>query len=160
MGLIIKYTYLKFLLFLLIPFLSIAQINGKIVKVKDGDTVVLLDDSNNSFTIRIADIDCPERGQPFSKVAKDFVIKEIAGKRVLVEEKNKDRYGRIVGFVFYDNKNLSHELLRNGLAWHYKYYSKDSYMAKLEDSAKVNKLGLWIDPKPLNPYLFRKSKRN
>jgi len=36
----------------------------------------------------------------------------------------------------YENKNLSLELLKSGLAWHYKYYSKDKEMAFLENEAK------------------------
>ena len=124
------------LLFLLVPFFAVSQLTGKIVKVKDGDTVVIL--SNGiQHTIRVADIDCPEKGQPYSKVAKDFVLNEVAGQEVEIKEKNKDRYGRIVGFVLYSGKNLSEELLKRGLAWHYKHFSDDAYLAKLEREARA-----------------------
>lgn len=150
----------KLLIILLItPWFVLGQLTGKVVKVKDGDTVVILDDSNTQFTIRVADIDCPERGQPYSKVAKDFVIKEIAGKKVKILEKNKDRYGRIVGFVLYNDKDLSQELLRRGYAWHYKYFSDNTTLALLEKEAKLNKVGLWIDPSPINPYNWRKQQK-
>lgn len=151
-----KKIFLLFIFFL--STLAVAQ-SGKVIKIKDGDTVVILDQDYNNHTIRIADIDCPEKGQPFSEVARQFTASEIFGKQVQVVIKNKDKYGRTVGYVLYDEKNLSHELLKAGLAWHYKYYSKDSLMTSLELQAKENKIGLWSDPNPINPYLWRKSKK-
>ena len=151
-----KYNLLH--LFLISSFIVFSQ-SGKVIKVKDGDTIVILDSDNVQHTIRVADIDCPEKGQPFSKAATSFVSNEIFGKEVSIEKKSKDRYGRIIGNVFYTNKTLSKELLRKGLAWHYKYYSKDKELATLELIAKKNKLGLWADPNPINPYQWRKGKR-
>lgn len=152
--------YITFFL-LLISSCIYAQINGKVIKIKDGDTIVVLDESNESITIRLADIDCPEKGQPFSNVAKRFVQNQIGGKYVKVEKKNIDKYGRVVGYVLYDkNKNLSLELLKIGLAWHYKYFSKDQLMAKLEEQARKQKIGLWSQADPINPYHFRKNHNN
>lgn len=148
------------IIFFLLPLLVIGQLKGKVVKVKDGDTIVILDSTNTQYTIRVADIDCPERGQPYSKVAKDFVIQKIAGKVVNVLEKNRDRYGRIVGFVKYNGKDLSEELLKHGYAWHYKYFSDDITLAALEKKAKKYKVGLWIEPNPVNPYMWRKQQKN
>jgi len=133
--------------------------NGKVIKVKDGDTIVVLDENNKQHTIRIADVDCPEKGQPFGTKAKEFTSKEVFGKHVEIDKKNIDKYGRVVGYVIYDEKNLSFELLKEGYAWHYKYYSKDIEMAKLEEFAKENKKGLWVGKKPINPYKWRKGIR-
>lgn len=146
-------------IFFIILFLVVAMSNaqtGKVIKIKDGDTVVILDDNYKEHTIRVADIDCPEKNQPFGKKAKWFTSDEIFGKTVIVNKKNTDRYGRIVGYILYDNKNLSLELLKNGLAWHYKYYSDDEYMAQLELDARKDKVGLWSVKNPINPYLWRK----
>lgn len=141
---------------LFICFAIFAQ-SGQVIKIKDGDTVVILDDDNVPHTIRVADIDCPEQGQPFSSKAKLFVSNEIFGKHVEIKSKGKDRYGRIIGFVLYDGKNLSLELLKNGLAWHYSYFSDNKHMANLERLARKNKIGLWIDEHPINPYQWRKN---
>ncbi len=52
---------MKYFLFLLfIPVFVWGQIKGKVIRVKDGDTIVVLDSLFNQHTIRIADIDCPE----------------------------------------------------------------------------------------------------
>lgn len=136
----------------------VSQIVGKVVRVKDGDTIVVLDDSKTQYTIRVADIDCPEKKQAFGSKAKWFVSDEIFSKTVLVKKKNKDRYGRIVGYVLYDGKNLSEELLKAGLAWHYKKYSKSVRFQKLEDEARMKKVGLWRDPNAVAPFLFRRKK--
>jgi len=146
------------LAFFLLP-LSIFSQEGKVVKVKDGDTIVILDNQNVMHTVRVADIDCPEYGQPFSKKAKIFVSNEIFGKHVIIKSKGLDKYNRIIGFVFYQDKNLSLELLRNGLAWHYSYFSNDKEMASLQEIAKNNKVGLWIDSSPVEPYKWRKGRR-
>lgn len=149
----------KFLIFFFIPFFSFSQIKGKVIKVKDGDTIVILDDTKTQHTIRVADIDCPEYKQPFSKKGKHFVSDEIYLKQVEIEKKTIDRYGRVVGYVLYDNKNLSEELLKQGLAWHYVKYSTSLNFQELEDKAKKLKKGLWSDPYPIAPWEWRRNKR-
>lgn len=75
------------LLFILLLNVSFAQvIAGKVVRVKDGDTIVVLDSNKEQHTIRVADIDCPEKSQPYGKKAKWFVSDEIFGKIVKVAE--------------------------------------------------------------------------
>jgi micrococcal nuclease len=69
-----------------------------------------------------------------------------AHKIVKVWEVDTDRYGRIVGFVFVNDKNLNKELLSAGLAWHYKQYSRDPELARLEFEARSAKRGLWAEP--------------
>jgi len=144
-----------FVLFLLTPFLLISQIKGKVIKIKDGDTIVVLDNNNMQHTIRVADIDCPEKRQAFGKKAKWFVSDEIFGKIVFIKIKGIDRYKRTIGYVLYKNKNLSEELLKNGLAWHYKKYSKSKKLQDLENYAKKNKRGLWLDKNPIAPWNYR-----
>lgn len=134
--------------------------SGKVIKVKDGDTIVILDGLDMMHTIRVADIDCPEKGQPFSKVAKQFVSNEIFGQYVSIEYKGLDRYGRTIGYVLYGNKNLSLELLKNGLAWHYKKYSDNKHMAELERVARMLRKGLWSEKGPIEPHLWRKKNTN
>jgi len=84
----------------------------------------------------------------------------VAGKIVKVWETDTDRYGRIVGFVFVGDKNLNKELLSAGLAWHYKQYSRDPALAKLEFEARSQKRGLWAEPDPVAPWEWRRQKRS
>ncbi|TXN37725.1 nuclease [Flagellimonas hymeniacidonis] len=142
----------------LLPLISFGQLKGKVVQVKDGDTVVILDEDNQQHVIRVADIDCPEYAQPFSKVAKRFTSDEIYLKLVFVEEKGKDRYGRIIGFINYDSgKNLSEELLKKGLAWHFKKYSTNSEFSTLESLARQMNIGIWTMENPIAPWIWRRN---
>jgi endonuclease YncB( thermonuclease family) len=129
---------------------------GKVVAITDGDTFKLLTKDSTLIKVRLANIDCPERKQPFFKRAKQFVSDAIFSKTVTLNVLKKDRYRRYVSNVIYDDSlSLSHELVRNGLAWHYKKYSKDSLLQALEDNAKKNKVGLWQDKNAIPPWEWR-----
>ena len=132
-------------------------IEGRVVRVKDGDTIVILTSDMQQITIRVKSVDCPERRQPYGKKAKDFVIDQIAGKDVRITNTSQDRYGRTIGFVKYKDKDLSEELLKEGLAWHYIKYSKDLNLQELENQARKNKIGLWSNPSSIEPWLYRKN---
>lgn len=148
------------LLLLFIPLLLSAHtLKGKIVRVTDGDTVVLLDSTNTQHRIRLNGIDAPERGQPYGTKATNFVKELAAGKQATVEYENKDRYGRILGTLYVGDKNINEELLKAGLAWHYKFYNKDKRLADLEKEAKEKKLNIWSEKNPIEPYRWRKGDR-
>ncbi|SNA83488.1 Micrococcal nuclease-like nuclease [Flavobacterium psychrophilum] len=144
-----------FMLLLVTSLCSAESITGKVVKVKDGDTIVVLDGTMTMVTVRLAGIDALEKKQDFGTIAKQFVSDQIFGKVITFQEISKDRYGRTVAFIIYENKNLSEELLKIGLAWHYVKYDKSKYLQELEDTARKNKVGLWSLPNPIVPSEFR-----
>ena len=134
-------------------------ITAKVVGVKDGDTMVMLFE-NTQFVVRLAHVDTPEKKQPFGNNAKQFASDFCFGKNVKVVSTGKrDRNGRWIAEIFYKNQNLGKELVRNGLAWHYKAYSKSENYAQLEKRARMSRKGLWQDPKPVAPWNFRKSRK-
>ncbi len=153
-------TYFKFvLLFGLLSFTKSTQIpdnfSGKVVGVKDGDTIEVLYEGK-AETIRLLDIDCPEKSQAFGMKTKQFTSDFCFGKIVTVESFGKrDRYERILGTVKLDGKILNKELLKAGYAWHYKKYSDKQDYAELETTAKNNKVGLWVDENPIAPWDYR-----
>lgn len=132
----------------------------EVIGIKDGDTIVILVDGKQ-LTVRLSDIDCPEKKQPFGSKAKKFVSDLCYGRYVSLNSDNKfDRNGRLIAEVVLENgKILNKELVKNGLAWHFKKYSKNEEYAELENQAKVNKIGLWSEQNPIAPWLWRKSKR-
>jgi micrococcal nuclease len=132
---------------------------GKVVSVSDGDTIKVMKD-DKQVKIRLAAIDCPEKKQPYGQKAKQFTADMVAGKVVKVWQTDTDRYGRIIGFVFVGDKNLNKELLSAGLAWHYKQYSRDPELAKLEFQARSANRGLWAEPDPVPPWEWRRLKRS
>lgn len=152
----------KFILIKLV-FISVlifSQTKGKVIKVKDGDTVVVLLSDKTQETLRLAEVDCPENGQAFGKNAKQYTSSEVFGQTVTFYRTGKDRYRRIIAKVFYkNNKYLSAELIKAGLGWWYFKASKNTELQKLEDTAKKKKLGLWADKNTVSPWEFRANKR-
>jgi endonuclease YncB( thermonuclease family) len=148
-------------IFLLLFFnfvLSQTTYTAKVVSIKDGDTVVVLDSLNNQTTLRLAEVDCPEKNQPFGTKAKQFTSEQIYLKTIKYIVTDTDRYGRSIAMIYYDtdNKYLSAEILKAGLGWHYKRYSTSKELASFEDNAKKNKIGLWVENNPIAPWEWRK----
>ncbi|WP_336688443.1 MULTISPECIES: thermonuclease family protein [unclassified Chryseobacterium] len=148
------------ILFVLFSVLISSQTTGKIIKVKDGDTVVVLLSDSTQETLRLAEVDCPEKGQAFGKNAKQFTSDAVFGKTITFYRTAKDRYKRTVAKIFYDhNKYLSEEIIKAGFGWWYFKASKNLDLQKLQDSAKENRLGLWTDKNAVSPWEYRKSRR-
>ena len=151
-------TLLLLALTLCLATLSARTLTGKVTAIKDGDTIVVLK-GKTTHTIRLDGIDCPEKKQAFGARARQFTAHEVFGKKVRVEYQSLDRYQRILGTVFYENgQNLNQELLKAGLAWHYKAYNKDIRLANLENTARSKRLGLWAEKQPVPPWKFRRKK--
>jgi len=134
---------------------------GKVTGIKDGDTFEVLYD-NQPERVRLAEIDCPEKSQAFGKNARQYASDLCFGKMVTVTSTGKrDRYNRIVGTVVtQDGTNVNEALLKAGLAWHYKQYSKNAGLTVFEEEARQSHLGLWVDKNPVAPWEWRKQKRN
>ena len=95
-------------------------LTGRVVKVADGDTLTILIAGNEQKRIRLSEIDTPERGQPWSRKAKDALTDKVAGATVSVEAVTIDRYGRTVGKVWLDGRDINRELVAEGHAWVYR----------------------------------------
>jgi micrococcal nuclease len=135
---------------------ALDSVFAKVVGVKDGDTYVILIDKT-PVTIRLAHIDCPEKKQAYGQAAKKFGSDFCFGKQVIViSDGKKDRNGRVIGEIFYNNKCLNKDLVKNGLAWHFKKYSKSVEYSNLELEARKRKIGLWRDKQPIAPWEWRK----
>ena len=130
-------------------------LHGKVIKVTDGDTIVLLV-GKISHRIRLSSIDAPERSQEYGKASRMALGEFLRGKTVTVLVNGKDRYRRLLGTVFADDENVNEWMLRNGWAWHYKKYEKSKILAQLESQAKLESLGLWKGKNPIPPWDFRK----
>ena len=130
----------------------------KVVGITDGDTFTGLTADNQQVKCRIYGIDAPENKQAFGNRSKQTLSDLIFGKQVQIRIQNKDRYGRAVVWVFTaEGKDVSTEMLKAGMAWHFRQYSKDIGYAKLENAARKQRIGLWTDNNPIAPWEYRKS---
>lgn len=152
-------TLYIFLLVLVLPNCLGQVIQGKVVGVTDGDTFTLLLKDSTRIKVRLANIDCPEKKQPFSVRAKQFTSNAIFDKWISIKKLKSDRYRRYIAVVFFDDSlNLNQQLVKHGLAWNYVKYSKDTLLVEYEENARLRKLGLWQDKDPVAPWVWRDKK--
>ena len=140
-------------------------IAGILVRIADGDTVVVLDANKVQYKIRLVGIDAPEKKQAYGQKSKENLSDLVAGKYVVVEYDKLDRYKRVLGKILLSGKDINLEQVSAGLAWHYKKYQSNQTKADrlsysdAEVNARSNKRGLWNDPNPIAPWEFRKLKK-
>ena len=135
--------------------LAAADFTGRCVGVTDGDTISVMRDGK-AVKVRLEGIDCPERKQDFGTKAKQATSDLVFGKDVRVVDNGTDRYKRTIGRVFVGETDVNLELVRAGLAWHYKAYSSEAALAKAEAGARTAQRGLWTAPSPTAPWDFRR----
>jgi len=143
---------------------SIAQakiLTGRVIKIADGDTLTVLDESKRQHKVRLVGIDAPERKQAFGTVSRQNLADLVFGKKVDVEWSKQDRYQRVLGKVLLDGKDINLKQVKAGLAWHYTQYDKDLQLAdkrlyaEAQKAASLKGIGLWSDPAPVAPWDFR-----
>jgi endonuclease YncB( thermonuclease family) len=130
---------------------------ANVISIKDGDTIEILLNGKPQ-RIRLAHIDCPEKNQPFGTKAKLFTSAKCFGQTVTLAHNHQyDRNKRLIAEVILANGDtLNRELVKAGLAWHYKKYSADRVYSLLEKKARMAKKGLWVEREPVAPWLWRK----
>lgn len=165
------------------PTLFAEEIVGRVVRVADGDTITVLAASGGTRSgassnrrsdgvlvggiqrsdsasavehkIRLHGIDAPESGQAFGTAARNHLSSLVAGRNVRVKWKSRDKYGRILGVVYLNDRDVNLEMLKAGFAWHYKRFDSTPAYAQAEATARAAKKGLWVDKNPIQPEQFR-----
>jgi endonuclease YncB( thermonuclease family) len=131
----------------------------RVVGVHDGDTLTGLDESKTQFKVRLDAIDAPELGQPFGQASKRALSEKVFGKDVVVIPKTRDKYGRTVGHVMVDGRDVNLEMLEEGMAWHYEKYDHNKRLRAAEQAARAAQRGLWQDLTSVPPWDWRKSQK-
>lgn len=138
---------------------ELTEYSGKVVGVTDGDTVTVLDGNLRQHKVRLADIDAPEKAQPFGTRARMELGEMVFGKEVSVGPATRDRYGREVAALYLTEdrrKSVNLLMVEKGMAWWYTQYSKDPAFRAAEQEARSAKVGLWADLEPVPPWQWRK----
>jgi len=140
-------------------------LTGRVVRIADGDTVTVLDATNTQHRIRLQGIDAPESHQAFGTQSKKNLSDMIFDKDVTVVYDKTDQYGRLVGKILLDGKDINLEQVKAGMAWHYKEYEREQspndreLYAHAEDEARSARRGLWVEANPIEPAEFRRDER-
>ncbi|ENW9089153.1 TPA: thermonuclease family protein [Escherichia coli] len=131
------------------------EIQGKVIRVLDGDTIEVLQDKK-PVRIRLANIDAPEKKQAFGRWSANQLKALLAAQPVTVTYTQTDRYGRIIGHVFTTNgTDASRFMVQSGAAWVYERYNVDESLPALQREAQEQKRGLWVDANPVPPWEWR-----
>ena len=131
-----------------------AEITGRVIAVHDGDTISVLV-VGRPVRVRLAGIDAPERGQPFANASRHALESRVAGRDVLVVERGRDGYGRMLGRVHVDGIDVNAEQVRSGYAWVFRRPGHDARLLALQAEAKAARRGLWRDPNAIAPWTWR-----
>ena len=153
-------------------------LQGKAIKVADGDTITIVDDLGEKHRIRLAGIDAPEKDQSYGDVSTQSLVELVSGKAITIEYEKRDRYERIVGKLLVNPPgevfcmaldcvkkiDAGLEQIKAGLAWHYKYYQMEQsekdrgLYSEAEQEARIKKMGLWKDKEPMAPWEWRRKR--
>ncbi len=148
--------HILILTFGLIPALANEGKSAKVVAVIDGNTLEVIDESNETIKIVLAGIDSPELTQQYGESAKKFLEKIAMKKDVVLHFQGKDRKGNNLAVVLLKGEiDLRIELLKEGLAWTAeKDPAPELEIHKTEAQQKAR--GLWKDENPTPPWTHRR----
>ena len=118
-----------------------------VFRAVDGDTIIL----SNGQRVRYIGVNAPEsttRLEPFGPEASQFNHRLVAGKRVRLEKdrSERDRFGRLLRYVYVDGLMANAELVREGYARARAYAPDTKYqpcLQALEAEARAHSRGLW-----------------
>ena len=115
-----------------------------VVRVIDGDTIELQDGSR----VRYLGIDTPETGEPYYSEASARNKELVEGKVVYLQKgkRDRDKYDRLLRYVYIDGVFINAELVAQGFATAYIFDTDEWYsqtLVRLEQYAKMKKRGLW-----------------
>lgn len=133
----------------------------RVIRVVDGDTVVVSTAESLNLKVRLQGIDAPECGMPFGPQAQRFLEQLVLGRTVQMATTSRDRYGRTVATLAVGGQDVGLTLLRAGLAWHGHRHSRPrissdaNRYAEAQDGALAHLAGLWADPERMSPRLWR-----
>jgi len=127
-----------------------------VVAVIDGDTVEL----TGGDRLRLLSIDTPEEGDPYYEEAKSYLVRTALGKQVRIEfaHVRRDRYGRLLGYLYIDSLLVNEEILKRGLGNVYLFRDTDlgraetARMLNAQRQAMAERLGIWSVEREPEPY--------
>lgn len=150
--------------FLLATVPAVACEPCKLVRVVDGDTVVVDCDTEQPIKLRLRYIDAPEMHQPYGPEAKQYLLTLLSGEPLSVCGDKLDLYGRELAEIFVPDLtgqqliDINRKMVEDGYAWSYKHQNRE--FNDLEDEAHTAKRGLWIEDSPEAPWDYRRRKKN
>ncbi len=157
--------FLSFLLLLITAVFAVhstsktGTVSAFVQKVVDGDTLKVLMDGREE-TVRLIGIDTPESVHPdksrnteWGKRASEFTKGRLEGKMIRLEfdVQERDKYGRLLAYVYTDEGLFNEVLVREGWAKVSTYPPNVKYVERFkiaEKEAQKKNLGIWSAEEP------------
>jgi len=117
---------------------------AKVIQVIDGDTIAI----EGGYHVRYIGIDAPEKDEFYYLEARQANEELVKGKRVRLEKdiSDKDRYGRLLRYVYVDGTFVNAEMVWQGYA-RAETYTPDVkyqvYLEAVEKEARQTERGIW-----------------
>jgi micrococcal nuclease len=137
-------------------------LRGVVVVVIDGDTVLFKPDhygvrSRAFLKVRLADIDAPEKNQPYGNAATHALSALVLHQRVAIDTVATDVYGRTVARIRMGDMQVNTELVRRGFAWTSSRSRRNAALQDAQREARAARRGLWGDAAPTPPWVWRRA---
>ena len=127
-----------------------------VVGIGDGDTIKVRCADQPQMVIRLAEIDAPEKAQPFGQRSKELLSTLCFKKQAEVRPSTRDRYGRTVARVICAGTDANAAMVRSGMAWAYTRNLTDPQIQAMEIVVRRERMGLCSDEHPMPPWEWRK----
>lgn len=133
-----------------------------IVGVSDGDSLTArcpTADAAHPYQqvrVRLAEIDAPERGQPFGRRSRQHLSDLCFKVEAVIRPTATDRYGRTVARVECRGIDASMAMVQAGMAWAFIQHQTDPAFPEVEREARAAGVGLWSHPDNVPPWQFRR----
>lgn len=131
------------------------QYEALVVQVDDGDSVVVRFTQGETSRVRLLGIDAPEIAhgdapgqEPWGTKARQHLHQRLLGQRVRLEtgSRERDRYGRLLAYVYVGDRCINEELVVQGLAVAYVGEDKADISRRIslaERTARARAIGIW-----------------
>lgn len=153
----------RYLLLCLVTVLPVQSASGadvvaRVLMVHEGDQFTIYHQGRRD-KVHLKDIDCPDPKQPYGKQAKHVTAAYIGNREVVVRDLTQDRQGRMTAEILLPNgKLLTHELIKEGLAWARPEGPNTQTIKDMEELARAAAKGLWSEPNPIPPWKWKPAK--
>jgi endonuclease YncB( thermonuclease family) len=136
---------------------AVQAFSGTVTRVADGDTLWVQPDdaARRPLKLRLRGIDAPELCQRWGVQAREALAARVSQRRVSVDVRTRDDYGRALGTLRVAGTDVAEELVAGGHAWSQRWRGRGPYLQQ-EQMARAARRGLFADPAPIEPRQFRR----
>ena len=137
---------------------STDEFSGRVIDVLDGDSLIVRGPQRREHEVRLFGIDAPERHQPFADEARRYLETLVLNEPVRVNVVDVDKYDRTVArlYLVTDDTDVNASMIETGHAWVFRRFTGDRAWIALEENAREERIGLWVQSDPTAPWKYRK----